>query len=148
MKSVNPYLNFNGNTEEAFTFYQSVFGGDFPVVVRFKDLDDVNVPEEERDQIAHIALPLGPNHMLMGTDVLESDDRTLTIGNNFSITISAESAEEAANLFEALSDGGQVEMPLQETDWAEQFGHCVDKFGVRWMIDYTGAKEFDAQQNG
>lgn len=148
MKSVNPYLNFNGNTEEAFTFYQSVFGGDFLVVVRFKDLDDVNVPEEERDQIAHIALPLGPNHMLMGTDVLESDDRTLTIGNNFSITISAESAEEAANLFEALSDGGQVEMPLQETDWAEQFGHCVDKFGVRWMIDYTGAKEFDAQQNG
>lgn len=140
MKAANPYLNFDGNTEEAFTFYQSVFGGDFPVVVRFRDLDDVNVPEEERDQIAHIALPLGPNHMLMGTDVLESDDRTLTIGNNFSITISAESAEEATDLFEGLSDGGEVEMPLQETEWAEQFGHCVDKFGIRWMIDYTGDK--------
>lgn len=140
MKAANPYLNFDGNTEEAFTFYQSVFGGDFPVVVRFKDLDDVHVPEEEQDQIAHIALPLGPNHMLMGTDVLESDDRTLTIGNNFSITISAESTEEATDLFEGLSDGGEVEMPLQETEWAEQFGHCVDKFGVRWMIDYTGDK--------
>lgn len=147
MKTVNPYLNFNGNTEEAFEFYRSVFGGKFPVIVRFKDLDDGSVPEEDRNRIAHIALPLGQDHMLMGTDVLESRGQRLQVGNNFSITISAESAEEAANLFDALSDGGRVEMPLEETEWAERFGHCVDRFGIQWMIDYTGAKQFAGTAN-
>ena len=138
MNTVNTYLNFNGNTEEAFEFYRSVFGGNFSAVVRFRDLNGVSVPEEDRDRIAHIALPLGQDDMLMGTDTLESLGQSLTIGNNFSITISTESAEEAATLFDALSEGGQVEMPLEETEWAEQFGHCVDPFGVQWMIEKRG----------
>lgn len=147
MKTANPYLNFNGNTEEAFEFYRSVFGGDFSAVVRFRDLNDVTVPKDDRDRIAHIALPLGQDNTLMGTDMLESLGQRLTIGNNFSITISAERAEEAATLFDALSEGGQVEMPLKETEWAERFGHCVDKFGIQWMIEFTGAKQFAGSAN-
>lgn len=147
MKTANSYLNFNGNTEEAFEFYRAVFGGDFSAVVRFRDLSDVSVPEDDRDRIAHIALPLGQGDILMGSDVLESLGQRLTVGNNFSIAISAESAEEAADLFDALSEGGQVEMPLEETEWAERFGHCVDKFGIQWMIDYAGAKQFDGAAN-
>lgn len=121
MKTANPYLNFNGNTEEAFTFYKSVFGGEFLAVVRFKDFGDssMQVPENELNKIAHIALPLGKDNVLMGTDALESMGQSLEAGNNFYITLEAESAEEAEKLFNALSAGGQIEMPLQKTEWAE-----------------------------
>jgi PhnB protein len=140
MKSANPYLNLPGNTEEAFTFYKSVFGGEFTAVIRFRDFGDntMGIAEEELDKIAHIGLPLGGANVLMGTDVVSSFPTKLNIGNNFYITIEPESAEEAHSLFSALSEGGQVEMPLQKTDWAELHGSCADRFGVQWMVDYTG----------
>jgi PhnB protein len=146
MKAANPYLNFNGNTMEAFEHYRSVFGGDFPVVLRYRDMpgNSMNVPEDELDLIAHMALPLGES-MLMGTDVLESQDRA-TMGNNFYIVIGADSGGEADRLFDGLAEGGSVEMPLQETEWSEKYGICTDRFGVQWMIDYTGSVEFQPPQ--
>jgi len=144
MKTVNPYLNFNGNTEEAFTFYRSVFGGEFVSVIRFKDFGEnaMGVPVDEREKIAHMALPLGKDHVLMGTDALESMGQSLEMGNNFSIILEAESGEEAETLFDALSSGGKAEMPLQKTEWAEKYGMCVDRFGVQWMVSYTGEVQF------
>lgn len=149
MKSVNPYLNFAGNTEEAFRFYQTVFGGELQTV-RFKDFPDnsMGVPEADLDKIAHIALPLRNGSMLMGTDTLESFGQELTAGNNFSITLEAESAEEAETLFNALADGGEVGMPLAKTEWAEQYGMCTDKFGIQWMVNYTGDAQFSAGEQG
>ncbi len=144
MKSVNPYLNFNGNTEEAFTFYQSVFGGDFLAVVRFKDFghNPMSVPEKDRNKIAHVALPLGGGAILMGTDTLESLGQTLRVGNNHYITLETDSPEEADQVFNALSAGGGVEMPLQKTEWAEKYGICSDRFGIQWMVSFTGAVKF------
>ena len=144
MKSVNPYLNFNGNTEEAFNFYKSVFGGDFLAVVRFKDFgqNPMNVPEKDHEKIAHIALPLGGGAMLMATDTLESLGQKLIVGNNHYITLETDSPEEADQLFNGLSAGGRVEMPLQKTEWAEKYGICSDRFDIQWMVSYTGAVKF------
>ncbi|HEX7028616.1 MAG TPA: VOC family protein [Gammaproteobacteria bacterium] len=138
MKTVNPYLYFNGNTKEAFDFYQSVFGGDFVAVLRYRDFDNnaMGVPEAELEKIAHIALPLGENSMLMGTDALDSQG--VSAGNNFHIALEPESAQEADKVFDALSAGGKVNMPLQQTEWAEKHGQCVDRFGIQWIVDYTG----------
>lgn len=143
MKSVNPYINFNGNTEEAFRFYQTVFGGELQIV-RFSDFPDnsMGVPDEDLDKIANIALPLGNGTMLMGTDTLESLGQTLTAGDNFSITLETDTAEEAGELFNKLSDGGNIMMPMAETEWAEKYGMCTDKFGIQWMFNYTGNKNF------
>ena len=148
MKSANPYLNFNGNTEEAFTFYKSVFGGEFRAVMRFRDFpgNAMGVPDGELDKIAHIALPLGNGNMLMATDVVSSMPTTLTVGNNFYITLEPESAKEAETVFNALAAGGRVGMPLQRTEWAEKHGNCTDKFGVQWMVDYTGNVQFPGGQ--
>jgi PhnB protein len=140
MKSVQPYLNFPGNTEEAFNFYRSVFGGDFRGVYRFRDFGDTGMPVSgpDLDKIAHIALPLGANGLLMGTDTLESLGQTLNQGNNHYIYIELESPEEGERLFGALSEGGAVEMPLGRTEWSELYGICKDRFGVQWMFDFTG----------
>jgi PhnB protein len=145
MKKVEPYLNFAGNTEEAFTFYQSVFGGEL-FVVRFRDFPDnpMGVFDAELDKIAHIALPLGEGVLLMGSDVLESLGQSLKVGNNAYLHLETSDAEEAERLFGSLADGGKVEMPLQKTEWAEQYGICVDKFGVQWMVSYTGSVRFSA----
>jgi PhnB protein len=149
MKSANPYLNFNGNTEEAFDFYRSVFGGEFQAVVRFKDFGDaMPVPEKERNKIAHVALPLGKHNVLMGTDVLESQGQALRVGNNFYITLEPENAQEAQNLFDKLASGGKIEMPLQQTEWADKFGICADRFGVQWMLDFTGSVQYPAGKKG
>jgi PhnB protein len=144
MKSVHPYLYFAGNTEEAFTYYKSVFGGEFLAVLRYKDFpgNPMDVPEEDLTKIAHIALPLSEAVVLMGTDVLPSMGR-LTFGSNFQIALEPETAEDALRLFNALAEGGEVEMPLQKTEWAEKHGQCVDRFGVHWLIDYTGSQRFD-----
>jgi PhnB protein len=157
VNGVNPYLNFAGNTEEAFEFYKTVFGGEFLAVVRFKDFETqpgeepaavggetagMQVAVEDRDKIAHIALPLGGGSILMGTDALESMGKTLTMGSNFYIAIEADSVAEAARLFDALAAGGTVEMALQRTEWAEKYGSCVDKLGVQWMVSYTGEVVF------
>lgn len=140
MLSVNPYLNFKGNTEEAFNFYRKVFGGEFRNVIRFREFGgkEMGIPEADLDRIAHIALPLGKDDMLMGTDVLESLGQTLNVGNNSYLNIDAESAEEADRLFRALAEGGSVEMALAQTQWAEKYGICADRYGVQWMINYTG----------
>jgi PhnB protein len=145
MKSVNPYLNFPGNTEEAFDFYRAVFGGEFLSVIRFSDFGDnaMGVPDKDLDKIAHIALPIGTG-LLMGTDTLESWGRPLTMGNNYYFALEPESGDEAERLFEALSAGGNAEMPLQPTEWAEKYGSCTDRFGVQWMVSYTGDVKFPA----
>jgi PhnB protein len=144
MISANPYLNFKGNAEEAFTFYRQVFGGEFVSVIRFRDFPDnsMGVAEAELDKIAHIALPLGPNNLLMATDVVTSWSRPFERGNHCYISLEAESATESDTLFNALSRDGTIEMPLQETEWAERYGICIDRFGVQWMVNYTGDKQF------
>ncbi|GAA5521348.1 VOC family protein [Aliifodinibius salicampi] len=142
MKSVNPYLNFNGNCEEAFEFYQSIFSGELQIT-RFKDMaDNMGATGEDLDKIANIVLPLTGGTVLMGTDVLDSMDQKLTIGNNFSITLEVDSADEAEELFNKLSDGGKIQIPLVETEWAERYGALTDKFGIQWMVNYTGDVDF------
>lgn len=138
MKSVNPYLNFNGNTEEAFKFYQTVFGGELQID-RFKDLEDnMGATGEDLNKIANVALPLGDSTILFGSDIIESMGQTLAAGNNFYINLETESDEETERLFSELSAGGEIEMPLENTGWAKKFGMFADKFGIRWMVYYTG----------
>lgn len=149
MKTANPYLNFPGNTEEAFTYYKSVFGGEFVDFLRFKDFggDEMGVPEKDRDKIAHVALPLGENNLLMGTDVVD-ESVSVTFGNNFYVTVETDSGDEADRLFSRLADGGKIEMPLEQTSWAEKYGACSDKFGVQWMVMYTGNVQFNGSPEG
>lgn len=145
MISANIYLNFQGNAEEAFTFYRQVFGGDFASLMRFRDFPDnsMGVAETELDKIAHIALPLGPHLLLMATDVVSSWGRPFERGNHCYITLETESVAQSEQIFQALSSAGSVEMPLQETEWAEYYGTCIDRFGVQWMVNYTGNKSFN-----
>lgn len=144
MISANPYLNFKGNTEEAFNFYRTVFGGEFISLIRFRDFpnNSMGVGAAELDKIAHIALPLGTNNKLMATDMVSSWGRPTQQGNQFYITLEVETIEEGKRLFSALSQDGIAEMPLVETEWAESYGCCKDKFGVQWMVSYTGNKTF------
>lgn len=144
MNGVNPYLNFDGNAEEAFRFYKAVFGGEFALVLRFKDMGGgpPGATAAERERIAHIALPFGKDNMLMASDTLPSMGHRLTVGNNFYITLAPETGDEAQRLFTGLSAGGQVEMPLQQTQWAEKYGTCTDRFGVQWMVNYVGKVQF------
>ena len=143
MNAAHPYLNFKGNTEEVFNFYKSVFGGEFAMIVRFKDFgeDAMGVGKSDHDKIAHIALPVGQT-MLMASDVVGSYAESLKVGNNVYITLNPDSAEEAQRVFNALAAGGTVEMPLQQTAWAEKYGSCKDKFGIRWMVSYAGNVTF------
>jgi PhnB protein len=144
MKSVSPYLNFKGNTKEAFDFYKSVFGGEFLAVLRFRDFQDngMRVAEKDLDKLAHIALPLGPHAMLMGTDVVDGMPSGFAVGTNVYIHLEPDSAEEADRLFTALGAGGTVQMPLQATPWAEKYGCLKDRFGVQWMLNYAGSVQF------
>ena len=137
MATINPYLNFNGNTEEAFNFYRSVFGGEFITLQRFKDTPEADrLPASDQEKIMHISLPIGKGNVLMATDTLESMGHALTVGNNFSIAVNAESEEEADKLFSGLSAGGQVTLPLQKAFWGAYFGMLADKFGIQWMVNY------------
>ena len=137
MATVNSYLNFNGNTEEAFNFYKSVFGGEFITVQRFKDTPEAGrIPASEQEKIMHIALPIGKGNTLMATDALESMGHPLTVGNNFYLSISAESEKEADKFFKALSAGGKVTVPLAKAFWGAYFGMFTDKFGIQWMVNY------------
>jgi PhnB protein len=136
MATINPYLNFAGNTEEAFTFYKSVFGGEFMTLQRFKDVPGIDVAGEDREKIMHVSLPIGNGNVLMATDALESMGQTLNAGNNFSISINAASKEEATSLFTALSEGGKVVMPLEDAFWGAYFGMFTDKFGIQWMVNF------------
>ena len=143
MALINPHINFNGNAEEAFTFYKSVFGGEFAMVMRFKDMPGMEHPiaEAEANKIMHIALPIGAN-ILMGNDVPEFMGRVNEAENRSKISISAESREEADKLFNGLSAGGAVEMPMADSPWGSYFGMFRDKYGIEWMVD------FDARYKG
>ena len=137
MAIINPYINFNGNAEEAFTFYKSVFGGEFANITRFKDLSGPGFQAEEKEanKIMHIALPIG-NNTLMANDVPEHMGRVNENENRSKISITAESREEADRLFKGLSAGGQVEMPMDNSPWGSYFGMFRDKYGIEWMIDF------------
>jgi PhnB protein len=136
MTRINPYLNFAGNTEEAFLFYKSVFGGEFLALQRFKDTPERDrVPAAEQEKIMHVALPVGGN-ILMATDALESMGHKLTPGNNMAISVDAGSEAEAEKLFNALSAGGRVSVPLQKMFWGAHFGMLTDAFGIQWMVNY------------
>jgi PhnB protein len=137
MALINPHINFNGNAEEAFNFYKSVFGGEFAKVVRFKDLPNPGfpIPEKEANKIMHIALPIGPN-VLMANDVPEIMGKTNEMENRSKIAISANSREEADKLFKGLSAGGTVEFPIGESPWGSYFGSFRDIYGIEWMVDF------------
>jgi len=138
MPAINPYLNFPGNTEDAFNFYKSVFGGEFLTLQRFKDTPDAgNLPAGVENQVMHVALPIGKNNILMGTDAPESMGFSLTVGTNQYICISPDSREEATKLFDGLSAGGKVEMDLQDMIWGAYYGSLTDRFGVKWMVNYS-----------
>ena len=142
MASINPHINFNGNAEEAFNFYRSIFGGGFTHIVRFKDMPGAGFPtnHKEADKVMHIALPIG-NTSLMGNDVPEIMGRTNEQENRSKIVITAESKEEADKLFNGLSDGGQVEVPMADSPWGTYFGMFRDKYGIEWMIDFAPANK-------
>ena len=137
MALINPYINFNGNAEEAFNFYKSVFGGEFAKIMRFKDISSPEFPvsANEANKIMHIALPIGKN-VLMANDVPESMGRTNENENRSKISISAESREEADRLFNGLSKSGTIEMPIADSPWGSYFGMFRDKFGIEWMVDF------------
>ena len=137
MALINPYINFNGNAEEAFNFYKSVFGGEFVNIMRFKDLSSPEHPiaEHEAEKIMNIAFPIGPN-ILMGNDVPESMGRVNENENRSKIAVGTATKEEAIHLFNGLSAGGTVEVPIGESPWGSYFGMFRDQFGIEWMIDY------------
>jgi PhnB protein len=143
MAQINPHINFNGNAEEAFTFYKSVFGGEFAMIIRLKDLSgpDFPVAENDANKIMHISLPVG-NNFLMANDVPEFMGRVNENENRSKISISAESKDEADKLFNGLSEGGNIEMPIAESPWGSYFGMFRDKFGIEWMVG------FDQKNNG
>jgi PhnB protein len=137
MLTVNPYLNFAGNTEEAFNFYKSVFGGEFSSLQRFKDTPmAADMPAEVHEKIIHIGLPIGNGTILMASDALESLGQNLAQGNNFYISLHPTSKEETTQLFNGLSEGGSIEMPLEDVFWGAYYGLFTDKFGIKWMINY------------
>jgi len=137
MASINPHINFNGNAEEAFQFYQSVFGGAFSRIIRFKDLasEEFPVAEHEANKIMHISLPIGKT-VLMANDVPEIMGRTNENENRSKIVIAAETKEEANKLFNGLSVGGQIEMPIDQSPWGTYFGMFRDKYGIEWMVEF------------
>ena len=139
MTTVNAYLTFNGNCEEAFNFYKSVFGGDFTYIGRFKEMPGdagKSMPEEDGNKIMHVSLPISKETMLMGSDTGGEWATSFSQGNNFSISITTDSKAEADRLFNGLSAGGNITMPLDKTFWGEYFGMFTDKFGVNWMMSF------------
>lgn len=140
MAITNPYLTFPGTCEEAFNFYKSVFGGDFPYVGRFGDMPpdpNYTMPESAANKIMHISLPISKETSLMGSDTGGEWAANHIPGNNISISISADSREEADRIFNGLSAGGKITMPLADVFWGDYFGMLVDKFGINWMMSYN-----------
>lgn len=138
MITINPWINFNGNAEEAFTFYKSVFGGEFTKIIRFKDLASAEFPvaEKEENKIMYIALPIGPGNMLIGNDVPEVLGKVNENENRSKISVSTESKEEAERLFNGLSSGGTVEGPMGDGPWGSYAGMFRDKYGIEWIIEF------------
>ena len=138
MPSINPYIHFNGNAEEAFNFYKSVFGGAFTRLNRFTDLQNPEHPisEKEANKVMFIALPIGKNNVLMGSDVPDVFGKVNENENRSKISVRADSREEADRIFQGLSEGGNVEMPIGDAPWGSYFGMFRDKYGVEWMVEY------------
>ena len=142
MATINPWINFNGNSEEAFTFYKSVFGGEFTNVTRFKDLAGPEFPvaENEANKIMKIALPIGSANRLLGNDVPEFMGKVSENENRSKIQVAVDSKEEAEKIFNGLSLGGQVEAPMGDSAWGTYFGMFRDKYGIEWIIEYNSNK--------
>lgn len=141
MAQINVYLNFEGNCLEAFEFYKSVFGGEFPYIGKFSDMlpsEEYPVSEADKNKIMHISLPISQETVLMGSDVIGGNcaGGKFVKGNNIQLSVNAGSREEAEKLFNGLSAGGEVTMPLQDTFWGAYFGMWTDKFGISWMVNY------------
>ncbi|WP_215223950.1 VOC family protein [Echinicola shivajiensis] len=135
---VNPYLNFDGTAEEAFKFYKSVFGGEFITHIRMNEApDSEKLSKDEQSRTMHISLPIGPDTILMASDILPSMGHSLKQGNNSYISLHPKSKEEADRLFNGLSKDGTIEMPMEDQFWGDYFGSFVDKFGIHWMINYN-----------
>jgi PhnB protein len=144
MRAINPWINFNGNAEEAFTFYKSVFGGEFTKITRFKDLSGsgLQIPEDEANKIMYIGLPLGKNNVLIANDVPGFLGRVSENENRSKIYVNTENREEADKIFNGLSAGGEVEGPIGDSPWGTYAGMFRDKYGIEWIV------EFDANHNG
>ena len=139
MTTVNIYLTFNGYCEEAFNFYRSVFGGEFHTISRFKEMPpmkDMTYPAEEAERLMHISLPISKETVLMGSDSSLAFGPPPVIGTNYSISVTVDSKKEADRVFEALSEGGKIGMPMDKTFWGSYFGMFRDKYGIEWMVDF------------
>ncbi len=144
MASTSTYLNFAGKTEEAFRFYASVFGTELSPITRMRDVPPApGMPElsdREKEYVMHVMLPILGGHVLMGTDLLESMCGSFTVGSNISLNLQPDTRTETDRLFARLSEGGKVEMPLQEMFWGDYFGAITDKFGIKWMFNCASKK--------
>src|SRR5258706_11484588 len=144
MTTVNAYLTFNGNCEEAFNFYRSVFGGDFPYLGRYKDMPGEGgkkIQGNEGERIMHVSLPISKETMLMGSDTGGEWAPDFSQGNNISISINTDTKDEADRLFNGLTSGGSVTMPMNKTFWGDYFGMFKDKFGINWMISFNESRQ-------
>lgn len=142
MAHINPHIHFNGNAEEAFTFYKSVFGGEFSRVLRYKDLAGTEFPVADNDanRLMYVALPISKDNLLLGSDVMEIMGKVTENDNRNTISISAESRDEADKLFDGLSAGGKIEMPMADGPFGAYFGMFTDKYGIEWMVEFSVAK--------
>jgi len=143
MALINPYLTFNGNCDEAFAFYTSVFGGQFLTLSKFKDMPPIEgheLPESAKEKIMHVSLPISKETILMGSDANPLMGR-VTTGQNVSLSVTAESKNEADRIFTRLSEGGKITMPIADTFWGAYFGMLVDKFGIIWMVNFGYPKK-------
>jgi PhnB protein len=139
MTTINPWINFNGNAEEAFNFYKSVFGGEFAKIIRFKDLASVEfpVPEKEENKIMYIALPISNGNVLIANDVPDFMGPVNEHENRSKILINTGSREEGEKLFSGLSVGGEVEGPMGDSPWGTYAGMFRDKYGIEWLIEFS-----------
>jgi PhnB protein len=138
MRTINPWINFNGNAEEAFTFYKSVFGGEFAKIVSFKDLSSAEFPvaDNEANKIMHIALPIGKHNVLIANDVPEFMGRVNENENRSKISVSTETREQADKIFNGLSQGGEIEGPIGDSPWGSYAGMFRDKYGIEWIVEF------------
>ena len=143
MTTINPYLTFKGKCEEAFNFYKSVFGGEFLIVARFKDMPEnpsYPMSESEKESIMHISLPISKETVLFGSDTPLAFEKQMVQGNHISISIDTDSIDEATRIFKGLSAGGKITMPLDKTFWDAYYGMFTDKYGIDWSVNYDLSK--------
>ncbi len=148
MAKINPYLHFLGNAEEAFNFYKSVFGGEFAMLQRFGEMpgcEEMQLSDDDKNKIMHVALPIADGHVLMATDAIGEHAKDAVIGTNFSLSVSADTKEEADKIFNGVAEGGEITMPLADTFWGAYFGMCKDKFGIQWMVNYDYPQNQEAK---